>query len=100
MINHKNILLSFVGIEVFLIILHKVIDEGDKATGLNMPWHFWLPLIFGVLTVIFAYSIKCPSPTCGARQVFRGMSIADIRWPKSKCYCCGTPLSKEHKNEA
>jgi hypothetical protein len=84
----------FFAIEVFLVVLYRLLDTFQESNDIQF-WRntfFIIPLIFGVFTVFYAFNIKCKNPECHARQVFRGLSFFDIRWPSSDCYKCGTPL--------
>ena len=47
----------------------------------------WLGLTFGSGVIIYAFSLRCKS--CGALQVFRGISIFSLRWPQDNCWKCG-----------
>ena len=57
---------------------------------------FYPILVLGGIIVFYALSIKCP--TCDKRQVFRGLSILDLRFPDDKCYSCGSNLKKGKNN--
>jgi len=55
-----------------------------------LDWLYVPSVLRGVLTLAYAYSIRCPY--CRERQVFRGWSFFDIRLPTDKCYRCGSPI--------
>jgi hypothetical protein len=65
---------------------------------LDSSWHFWVVLGFGAFSILYAFSLCCPNPTCRRRQVFRGWSISDLRLPEESCYYCGVHLTAEYKN--
>lgn len=92
----KNVskLKFFIAIEIILIVLYRFWDalKSTESTIFWQDWFFLLALAFGVFTVLYAFNIKCKNPECAARQVFRGWSIFDIRWPSRKCYKCGREL--------
>ncbi|MCP5002947.1 MAG: hypothetical protein GY941_03210 [Planctomycetes bacterium] len=50
-------------------------------------WTYYLGMVFGIFVVGYAFFLSCPD--CGVKQVFRGWSIFDLRWPEDKCYKCG-----------
>jgi len=75
-----------------LVILLSITGAISIAYKLGVSYLFYPAIIFGGLTVIYAFHIKCPN--CHRRQVFRGVSIFDLGFPKSNCYNCGSPLNK------
>ena len=74
-----------------LVVIHKVVEHFQPPEKFWLSWSFLLALIYSVLVVLYALSLRCTN--CGARQVFRGLSFFDIRWPEEECYSCGTDLS-------
>lgn len=100
MAKYKKRLIVLLSIQAMLTVVHVVLrsptelDDGVFTTS----WHFWLGLGFGVFVVAYALSLRCPSPACRRMQVFRGLSVFDLKWPGEKCYSCGTRLSTEYKN--
>ena len=84
-----------VAIEVLLIVAHKI-DERffPQPEQFWLSWTYLLALGLGVLVVAYALSLRCGE--CGARQVFRGLSFFDIRWPEESCHACGRPISSEN----
>ena len=90
-ISSKLKILIFV--ECILIAIYKLSETlGWHHQQFWTDWLFITPLLFGVFTVFYAFNIKCKNPECNAKQVFRGLSFFDIRWPSSKCYKCGKAL--------
>lgn len=89
--NIKHKLQLMLGIEIILIIVHKF-NTNHSLTGSDnfIEWHYILALSFGIFIIIYTLRIKCLK--CGARQVFRGFSIWDLRMPEDKCYKCGHSL--------
>ena len=85
-ITPKNILLSLIVAEAALIIV----------LNLEYNWLFYPVLILGVTLVLYAFSIKCGH--CEKRQVFRGFSIFDLRFPKDNCYYCGSVMKERVKD--
>ena len=86
----KKKLIVLVSIEIILIVLY--VFSRSFNVGQLEEWLYWLTLVFGVYAFLFAFSIKCSNPSCKRRQVFKGLSIIDIRLPGNKCYYCGTNL--------
>lgn len=87
--KQKRILIILLAVQVGLIILHVIL----RKTSTNIDnwvteagWHYWLSLLFGIYLIVYAFSISCKK--CGARQVFRSISIFDIRWPQDNCWKC------------
>jgi hypothetical protein len=75
------------------VVVHLAFRSQVEQTGsLRFAWHFWLALVAGLALVGYALAIRCPAPTCRRPQVFRGWSIFDLRWPKERCYYCGSRL--------
>ena len=75
------------------VVLHLALRPSVEGGGtIAFEWHFWLALLAGLALIGYALAIRCPAPGCGRLQVFRGWSIFDLRWPKERCYYCGSPL--------
>jgi len=89
--KHTLKLLSLLTLEVALIALHKFLSEpiSSTPTDIAFEWHFIAALGLGIAIVIYAFSIRCSNQNCRERQVFRGWSIFDLRWPEERCYKCG-----------
>jgi thiamine transporter ThiT len=79
-ISLKTKLLVAVAVQVILIVAYR----------LGLDWLFYVNLLWGMLTIAYAFSIRCPA--CHKRQVFRGWSIFDLRLPGAVCFSCGTQL--------
>ena len=93
-LTHKTKLAALLLLLVALIVLHQLLGaSADTGAQLTFEWHFWLPLFVGMILVAYALSIRCPVPTCGRKQVFRGYSVFDLRWPGERCYYCHAPLN-------
>lgn len=93
--NHRKRLKIMLVVEFILILIHGIFV--DNSLGINETindWHYILPLGFGFFIVVYALNIKCNK--CNARQVFRGWSIFDLRFPEEKCYRCGAPLENDN----
>ena len=85
----KRNLIVFLVIEALLIALHNVLKV--EPTSLEnwlqeAGWHYWAALAFGLMVVAYAFRLTCAN--CGARQVFGGLGIRDIRWPGHHCWKC------------
>lgn len=91
----KNTVLKLlIGIEVVLIVICKLFERSDSNLYLFIHnWYFWAPLAFGIFVFFYAFNIRCPDRFCNARQVFRGLSFFDIRFPGDKCYRCGANMN-------
>ena len=100
MSKYKKHIVALLLIQVVLVAVYLAFrqpaEPGDSVLG--SYWYFWVVLGFGVFSVLYAFSLRCPNPTCRRRQVFRGWSIFDLRLPEESCYHCGVPLSAEYKN--
>ena len=58
----------------------------------------WIIVVVTAVTlVIYMLTIRCPNPTCKRRQVIRGLSIQDIRWPGHSCFYCSVNLRTKYK---
>ena len=84
----RSKLLCFLVVQLVLTIIHVLLRTEDEFWS----WHFVAGLSFGFVVLAYAFSIRCPVPTCGARQVFRGWSAFDARLPGEQCYNCGALL--------
>ena len=86
---HKTSLVALLLLLGGLVVLHRVLRApADIAGSVAFEWHFWLPAAVAVGLVVYAFSIRCSVPSCGRRQVFRGVSVFDLRWPGERCYYC------------
>lgn len=79
-----------------VVLVHLLLESNNPAFGVIFTWHFALALLIGFATVGYAWNLRCPS--CRASQVFRGLSITDIRWPGKRCYRCGVKLHQKYVN--
>jgi DNA-directed RNA polymerase subunit RPC12/RpoP len=75
------VLVGMIAIQVVLILGYQLIAE----------FLYYPNLLWFTLTLAYAGSIRCPQ--CGRRQVFRGLSVFDLRLPGERCYYCGSSLS-------
>ena len=100
MSKYKKRLIILLSIQAIFTLAHVALGSPveHSAGVLTTSWHFWLGLGFGVFAFVYALSLRCPSPTCRRMQVFRGLSVFNVRWPEEKCYFCGTALSTEYKS--
>jgi hypothetical protein len=100
MSKYKKHIVALLLIQALLVVLYLAFREqivpGDGVLGSS--WLFWAVLGFGAFSILYAFSLRCPNPTCRRRQVFRGWSITDLRLPEESCYYCGVSLSAEYKN--
>lgn len=60
------------------------------AYQFDYEWLFYPNLLWAAAMIAYAISLRCP--VCGRQQIFRGLSIFDIRLPSEKCHFCGSPL--------
>ena len=74
-----KILLAFAG-QIILIAAYK----------LGIEWLFYPNLFWAAATLAYALTLRCP--VCGRQQVFRGLSVFDIRLPSERCHFCGNTL--------
>ena len=82
------------------MVLHLALRSSAEAGGaIAFEWHFWLALLAALAVVGYALAIRCPARGCGRLQVFRGWSIFGLRWPKERCYYCGSPLEGSSSEE-
>ena len=97
MVTHRTRLISMLIIEIALIALHVLLrGQSDLNSPLDFEWHGLLALFGGVALVTYALSIRCPIASCRRHQVFRGMSVFDLRLPGERCYVCNAPLERAH----
>jgi hypothetical protein len=98
--NYKQRLIILLIVDALLMLVHVLLREQSPVSGniIENPWHYWLVLVFNLFVVLYAFSLRCPNSTCQRRQVFRGYSIFDVRWPGNNCYYCGVPLSTKYKH--
>lgn len=87
----RYVLIILLGVEAALFALYQLTNPGIPTLRLTWPWA--AALFVGGLA-IYAWSIRCPVPTCGKRQVFRGGSIFNLHWPGDRCYACGAKLKQ------
>lgn len=97
MINYRNKLIALVFLEIIFILTHVGLRKPENISSIEFEWHFFLALLFGALVIGYAFAIRCPNMTCGKRQVFRSLSIFDLRLPmaSNNCYSCGVPLERK-----
>ena len=91
--RNKSIILIFVSL--IFGITHRIIEANNDSPQSFILWHFVTALSFGVFTISYLASIKCPSVLCKARQVFRGVNVFEFRLPSNNCYKCGCDLDKD-----
>jgi len=85
----RQILIALLVVEASLAVVHISLRSETEPF---LSWHFLAGLVFGAVVVGYAFSVRCISTGCGARQVFRGLSAFDVRLPEVRCYKCGMSL--------
>lgn len=88
---HKRNLIVLLLIQLVITITHVFLTK-PNGVDIELTWHFILGLVFGIFIIIYAFSLRCPNPSCKKLQIFRGLSIFDIRWPEDNCYHCSTQI--------
>lgn len=91
---YKKRLVTLLFIQIFLVIVHKIYEPKtwELATFSEWPITYPLGLTCVVFLLFYAFSIQCPN--CKKKQVFRGWSVFDLKWPQEICYSCCTQLKK------
>lgn len=87
--KRKLLLIALLTIEAVIIVIHNILEVEPSSMDSWLQeagWHYWLGLLVGIATVAYAFSLSCSN--CGAKQVFRGWSIWDLRWPDTQCWKC------------
>jgi len=92
MVTRKQKLIVLLAIQLLLTIAYILFGKNDQDFTEEISWLWVTALVFGSAVMFYAWSIRCS--TCHARQVFRGLSFFDLRWPGEVCYSCGGKLSK------
>ena len=98
---YKRNLIGMLVTEAILIGIAKSYEaiRDIEPENFIQQWSYWIPLIFGIFVVFYAFQIKCQNKTCNRRQVFRQWPLSpELHWPKDKCYFCGTPLHSKHND--
>jgi hypothetical protein len=94
--TRKATLITLLLLLAVLIAVHGFLQAPVDSNGpVVYEWHYWLALLGAVAVVAYAFSIRCSAPGCGRRQVFRGWSAFDLRWPGERCYHCNAPLDSK-----
>jgi len=90
--KYKERLVGLIIAQVVITIFHKYYEtiylHEDPFHYSN--WTYYLALGFGFFVMGYAFFLSCPN--CGAKQVFRGWSITDLKWPQDQCYKCGCEI--------
>lgn len=90
---HKTRLVILLIVEVALITLHVLLREPvTLSSSVALEWHDWLALLGGLVLVGYALSVRCRVQSCRRHQIFRGVSVFDVRLPSERCYVCNAPL--------
>lgn len=89
--NRKRLLQALLVGYIAIIVVHKMVEHYYPPEKFWLSWSFLLSLAYGTAVMLYAFSLRCQN--CKARQVFRGMSIFDLRWPEETCYSCGASAS-------
>jgi hypothetical protein len=93
MSTHKARLIFLLITDAVLIVLHVLLREPvGMNTSIALEWHTWLAFLGGLVLIGYALTIRCPIANCRRHQVFRGMSVFDLRLPGERCYVCKAPL--------
>ena len=94
--TRKATLVALLVLVAAFIALHGLLQGPVDPTGpVEYEWHYWLALLSAVVAFAYAFSIRCSVPGCRRRQVFRGWSAFDLRWPGERCYHCNAPLDSK-----
>ncbi len=90
--KYKRRLISLLAIQILLTIIHKTqVGNFDESNWFYLSnWSYFGAMFFGVFIIIYALRLNCKS--CGAGQVFRGLSAFSLRWPQDDCHKCGKPM--------
>jgi len=94
------LLLLSVTIVMWLITLAFFKSPPPDLNNPEIRFNFVEVVLFicAVLTILYAWLIKCPNPTCKKRQVLRGSFGWTLRWPTDTCYDCGTSMEAKYKD--
>jgi hypothetical protein len=95
MTRKAKLIALLVLLAVFIAVHGFLQGPVDPNSPVVYEWHYWLALLGAVVVVAYAFSIRCAAPGCGRRQVFRGWSAFDLRWPGERCYHCNAPLDSK-----
>ena len=87
--KYKLRLIVILCIQLIITVIHKGMPNTFDETNFYhiSNWTFWLGMSWGTFTFVYALRLGCNQ--CGARQVFRGISIFSLRWPQDNCHKCG-----------
>lgn len=89
----RQTLIAIFVVEVVFVVVHILLREPVESLGAPiMTWHLTLVLAGAAVLSGYAYSVRCPTSGCRARQVIRGWSFTDLRLPTERCYKCGSAL--------
>ena len=89
--NKKRLIVLLV-IQVVITIFHKYYETVyvHENPFHYSNWTYYLGLAFGLYVIGYAFFLSCPC--CGVKQVVRGWSITDLRWPEDECHKCGCKI--------
>ncbi len=90
--KYKLRLIFMLIIQLVLIVINKLfgIDFKQESFFTLSNWTYWLAIGWSLALALYALRLSCPH--CGAKQVFRGFSAFDLRWPQDKCHRCGAEI--------
>jgi len=87
--KHKKRLIGLLIFQVVFTIFHKYYESFYTHEDFYhySNWTYYVGMLSGTFLMGYAYFLSCSH--CGAKQVVRGWSIFDFRWPEDHCYKCG-----------
>ena len=97
MITSKLLLQILLVSYIAVVIVHNTVEHYYPPERFWLSWTYLLGMGYGLSVVIYAFSLRCVN--CKARQVFRGFSFLDIRWPEETCHKCGESTSRASQSE-
>ena len=78
------------GIQIVLIVLHKVLDSGEAIVDFSGQWHYWLTMSFFVYYAFFILTLRCKS--CEAAVIYKQAPPWYWRLPSDKCSECDAEI--------
>jgi hypothetical protein len=90
--KYKLRLIGILLIQLVITVIHNTNVGSVDVTDLFQLGNVTYLLGMGWGLFAFVYAIKLGCPQCGARQVFRSLSIFSVRWPQEHCHKCGAKI--------